>query len=499
MLNKICRQWLTRCRHYWFGQVETRPLSFFRLFFGLVVVKNVLEYLPLAEPFFSDAGIYPIADVFALSSHYSPSLLYALPQTWMVQGFFLLWLLIAIGFTIGYKTKWMAIANFLCFLFVHERNGFIQNGSDAVMHILSFWAMFVPLADHYALDARHNSQPHPTFAFPVRMLQLQVALIYLFTAILKLLYPAWWNGTALFNVLQNPLLTQPIGAWFFSWSPDWLLTFLTYFSLVTELVFMPLVYFPKWQPVLRLTALILVTGLQLGVAFLMPIINFQLAIVAATFVFWQPEWLQVLEKRFWGKPKEESIVPHRINPFWQWGLVAALSLVMFSVIWVNVRGVWVSLPDGVIGEVPAVVGLPKTVLLTTKLAQKWEMFSSGGPTVYEWISMPAQLLDGSTVDLVTGQAPDDLPPHWITGSVLRWREFNTRLAEQPQEWLLQNWAEYECRHFSQPILQLQFIRHTRHTYRLRGEQLAPIDQQKENIGDYFCQVDANYLSLVKNP
>ena len=46
---------------YWFGQVESRPLSLFRIFFGLLVLKNALYSIPLAQLFYSDEGIVPRA------------------------------------------------------------------------------------------------------------------------------------------------------------------------------------------------------------------------------------------------------------------------------------------------------------------------------------------------------------------------------------------------------------------------------------------------------
>lgn len=52
---------------YWFGQVESRPLSLFRIAFGLLVLKNALYSIPLAQLFYSDEGIVPPGPKFGMT------------------------------------------------------------------------------------------------------------------------------------------------------------------------------------------------------------------------------------------------------------------------------------------------------------------------------------------------------------------------------------------------------------------------------------------------
>jgi hypothetical protein len=69
------------------------------------------------------------------------------------------------------------------------------------MRVLSFWMMFLPLDHFYSvnmLPTEHNSKT--TYAFPLRMIQLQVALIYLVTGILKLMGSSWRSGDALYTM-----------------------------------------------------------------------------------------------------------------------------------------------------------------------------------------------------------------------------------------------------------------------------------------------------------
>jgi hypothetical protein len=44
---------------YWFGRVDSRPLSVFRIFFAGLLLKNAIYSIPLATEFYSDAGYVP--------------------------------------------------------------------------------------------------------------------------------------------------------------------------------------------------------------------------------------------------------------------------------------------------------------------------------------------------------------------------------------------------------------------------------------------------------
>ena len=568
-------------RDYWLGRVDSRPLAVFRIFFGALVLKMAVQYVPLARPFFSDAGIVPRAARLTGPLRETPSLLYAFPSAWMAQAFLLLWAAAAFCLLVGYRTRLAAVLVFVGSLSVFERNLFVLNGADQVVQVLSFWAMFLPLGDTYAVDAvrrrwaayrlsgrwedlRVSAAPRRAFAFPVRLLQIQMGLIYLFTGLYKLRGGVWLDGTALHYVLQLPAFLQPTGAWFFSVAPAWLLAFLTHYTLWIELAFVLFMFLPWGQPALRLAGLILATALQVGIGGLMSIFNFQAVMVIGTFVFLEPDWIVAVERglrwtrdvsfvpfwsgaprwfflvlagtradevtqtadwpdgdvwvkdggggrnagtaarqrllghlflsrlwlwlvRFWPERNPSASVValtpaaptdtrppaffRSLPPWWTMArrglLVVSLSLVMGSVLWVNLRGLlkpWV----------PPVTGLARTILLATELTQRWDMFATGGPRTWRWVAVTGQFADGATLDLQTGEPPLDAPPRWSRGTGLRWREFNANVAELQFPWMLQNWGDYLCRTYpagmpAAPLRHVQFTLRSRHTFPPGGQ------------------------------
>jgi hypothetical protein len=257
---------------YWFGEVDSRPLSVFRIVLGLLLLKDAIYHFPIAQVFYSDDGFTPrwaLQD--GMMREYRFSLMDALPYAWMAQVFFALWVVVLILFTTGYRTRLMTILQFLMIVSVHERNIYILNGADTVFRVLSFWSMFIPLGQYYSVDAlrerwkrygrshhlpdlRADPGPRTVYAFPVRMIQLQFALIYLFTAWLKLPGAAWREGNAIYYALQLKSLTLPTGDFLLANAPMPVLKAISYQSNLTEWVFFFFVFLPFGQPLLRAIA-----------------------------------------------------------------------------------------------------------------------------------------------------------------------------------------------------------------------------------------------------
>ena len=320
---------------YWFGRVNSRPLSIFRIFFAGLLLKNAIYSIPLATEFYSDAGYVPrsaLWDGLARTSRFS--IMDAMPYSWMAIIFFSIWAGVALSLLVGNRTKLMVIINFVIVLSIHERNVYILNGADTVIRVLSFWMLFLPLGDHYSVDAlrkrlslyrrsrniedlRVKNNVSTTFAFPLRIFQLQIAIIYLFSFIEKLPGDAWKTGDAIYYTLQLKSLTLPTGDIFLDISPLWLMSGLSYFTLFVEVTFIILVFFPLGQPVLKVLALVLGMFLHLGIALTMSIRDFSLVMVISYIVFFDSSWITAIGRNLrLTLGKSRLVLPSMNSPMW---------------------------------------------------------------------------------------------------------------------------------------------------------------------------------------
>ena len=321
MSQSTARQLLTPRKGYefwkadfWFGQIDSRPLSVFRIALALLLLKDAIYHLPLARDFYSDDGIVPrsaLTDGLARSWRFS--LMDAMPYPWMATLFFVLWIAVLVLLLAGYRSKLMSILNLIILVSIHERDVYVLSGADTVFRVLSIWSVFIPLGHHYSVDAllkrlhryrgshapadlRVEDGPKTAWAFPVRMIQIQFVLIYVFTGLLKIIEPSSWRtGEAVYYAMQIKSLTLPTGDWVEANAPMWLLKIVDYHTLLVELGFTIFMFSPFFQPYLKIGGLALGALLHLGIAVLMAIANFSPVMIASYLLFFEPGWIEWLD------------------------------------------------------------------------------------------------------------------------------------------------------------------------------------------------------------
>lgn len=320
---------------FWFGRVDSRPISVFRVFFSALLFKNAIYNLSLADEFFSDAGYVPRSALWdGLARTDRISLMDAMPYSWMATAFFILWAGVALCLLVGNRTRLMVVLNFVIVLSIHERNIYVLNGADTVLRVLSFWMLFLPLDRHYSVDAMRNrcaaythsrdlddlrarDAPNTVFAFPLRAAQVQIAIIYLFSFIEKLPGEIWQTGEGMHYALQITSLTLPTGDWLLTVSPLWLTSLLSYFTLFVEAAFPLLMFVPFWQPVPRALGLLLGMSLHLGIAATMSIPNFSLIMLISYLLFCDSSWLLAFGRKLVTSQGRSSLMlPPLDSPLW---------------------------------------------------------------------------------------------------------------------------------------------------------------------------------------
>jgi hypothetical protein len=130
------------------------------------------------------------------------------------------------------------------------------------------------------------------------MIQLQVALIYIFTSYMKWQGAFWREGDALYYTFQQNGYLLPAGIWLGEHGPMWLLRLLTWSTLLIEAGFPFLVFFPLLQPWARACGLLLTAAMHLGIALTMSIPDFSVVMWISYILFFEPRWVIGLERQF---------------------------------------------------------------------------------------------------------------------------------------------------------------------------------------------------------
>jgi predicted DCC family thiol-disulfide oxidoreductase YuxK len=209
-------------------------LGVYLLIHFLTLMPNAVELLSNAG-MFSDASILPtwvsLPNVFAISD--SPL---------AVQAIIGISVVLCICLSIGYRRRWAAIALWLIWASIFNRNPLISNPSIPFIGLLLLVCAVLPSGEPASRDPAVLDWAPPSWLS--RALLLTLMLGYTVSGIHKLTAPSWVDGTALTHVLELPIARDIWLRSFVLALPLPLLKFATWSALAMEVLALPLTFLP---------------------------------------------------------------------------------------------------------------------------------------------------------------------------------------------------------------------------------------------------------------
>jgi uncharacterized membrane protein YphA (DoxX/SURF4 family) len=198
------------------------------------------------------------------------SLLYGVESPWLLRAACVAWALATVGLLLGYRTRTCAVITWLLSTSFATLNPHIDNAGDSVRGIILFYLMLCPCGAAWSIDARRRAASGPAYVhpWPLRLLFMQMCLIYFMNGVYKLLGTSWPRGDSLYYVLGDLTLAR----WSYAEFPvPYLLT-----RLLTWLVLAWEAGFPLWValPWTRTAALLLGVAFHLGIGLSMELGGF---------------------------------------------------------------------------------------------------------------------------------------------------------------------------------------------------------------------------------
>ena len=298
-LKDIIRGW----NRFFFEPQSPLPIALFRILFGLVVVANQALIIPDVNAWFSNEGVISFATGRKLAGGAGFNLFNWLPQTYFaVWVIFLISLLSAISMTFGFFTRTSTILLFLALVTLHHRNSLILNSGDTFMRIAIFFMIFSQAGAALSLDrlirvarGKESGEPAPKEPWAMRLIQVQLAFVYLYTFIWKAMGAMWLSGTAVYYTSRiSDFWRFPVP---YIFEHMWTIKLWTWATLLIEFALAVLI----WIKELRYWVLLAGVMLHLGIEYSMNIPLFGFIMIATYVTFIEPEHL---EKSFaWFKSK----------------------------------------------------------------------------------------------------------------------------------------------------------------------------------------------------
>jgi hypothetical protein len=299
---------------FFFEPTSTAGIGLFRIVFGFVVFLSLLGTYPYRALFYTDSGIVS----YATMSHFFPNypIFYF---RWLPAGdpalkyYFLALLFFSLTLTVGFLTRLSSILVFLGIISLSNRNFFVDNAGDDLMRINCFILMFSQAGCAYSIDRWWKGRGQPPRELPQRspwaqrLLQLQLAYLYLNTVFLKLPGAGWKDGTALYYALNYLELKRFHFKYLFYYL--WQIKLATYGVMLAEIAMGTLVWFRKFRyPVLAVAAL-----LHFGINLTMQFPVFQYVMIASLIPFIYPEDIERLIASLLHRGKELYLLRYHRN------------------------------------------------------------------------------------------------------------------------------------------------------------------------------------------
>ncbi len=296
--------WFTRERHM------TRSFSMLRILYALAMLSILLPSFPDRSYLWGPASwwVEPEAKRRGFITH--NVLITKSSEFWFDISYIAL-IALALLFLVGFYTRFVTPVLLIMLVSLQANNPYLLNGGDVLMRITLSFMLFASLSQHYSVDAwlrkRRQSRavqprrplfpPHLAHALHNAALMLgmfQIMLVYVTSAIYKLMGSEWLDGTAFYYGLTLdafavlPMVNELI------WQSSPVIYVSTWVALWVQLLFPVMLL---WRPS-RITAVIAMLFMHLGIALLLSLWAFSLVMIALDLLFVRDQSWQRLGNRF---------------------------------------------------------------------------------------------------------------------------------------------------------------------------------------------------------
>ncbi|MGH9183795.1 MAG: HTTM domain-containing protein [Acidimicrobiales bacterium] len=233
---------------FWFAPTPTSTLAVVRIGYGVLLLAWSLLLSADLFTFFSDSGLLPEKPPIT----WTWTVLDVFPSKTAIAVLFALQVAAAVCLIVGYRTRLAAVVALVGLTSFQIRNPVVFNSADILLRLFGLYLVFAPAGVALSVDRwrRHRDR---FWEFPlrapwaVRLMQVQLSAVYLFTVWLKLRGTTWNEGTAVSYAMRvGEVARFDVPLWVTNWAP--LANLLTYTTLAIEVALALFVWNRRARP-----------------------------------------------------------------------------------------------------------------------------------------------------------------------------------------------------------------------------------------------------------
>lgn len=277
-------------REFFHEPVDVRVAAAIRIGYAGLLLINVLCWWPDLDRWFSESGVLSLTSSRQVIATNNLTLFQILPtDSSTLRIAYGLFLCHIVGLLLGWLSRVNAICCYVWLVSFQHRNSLLFEGEDTLFRIIGFLLIFMPMNRAWSIDQLRRpavpSTPIVADGWSVRLLQLEMTMVYFSAGWCKLLGAPWRDGTALYYVtrLDDYWGRFPVPSVIAD--TPWIVRALTWTTIGIELAVPVLVWF---APTRRL-ALLLVLIFHLACDYAMHLFLFHWIMLVGWLSFVKPE------------------------------------------------------------------------------------------------------------------------------------------------------------------------------------------------------------------
>jgi len=297
-----CGEWAAAWDAFWFTPSDPLPLAVIRICTGILLTWSAIVWCLDADAFFGDAGWLAADDVWRMNdprgmpwlwSWYFP----ATPSA--VTAMAAVCVVAAVMLTVGLATPLAAVVSLAGVVSAVNRAPLNTFGLDDTLGLLLVGLVVGPSGARLSLDRRlgwaGQGGPSVRATIGLRLIQVHLCVVYLFSGCGKMFGASWWEGTALWGAAAN-VQYRTLDLTFLARRPL-VVNALTLATLFWEVAYPALV----WPRLTRRLFLAMAVAVHLGIGLAMGMMEFGLAMITANLAFVPADTWRALARRITGR------------------------------------------------------------------------------------------------------------------------------------------------------------------------------------------------------
>ncbi|MFH5207219.1 HTTM domain-containing protein [Antrihabitans sp. NCIMB 15449] len=243
-------------RKFWFEPQSAATLGFIRIAYGVLAIAWTVSLLPDLHVLFGESGVQPKA----APGDYQWSVLNIWSgdiAVWAVWGTLMVG---SIALTLGWHSRLAALLVFVCMVSFQRRDIYVFNSGDVLVRMEALMLALAPCGAALSLDRRRTAgsfwSAQLRAPWVIRLMQVQLSLIYLVTVHGKVAGTTWNDGTAVAYALQLRDL-QNFAAPEWLWTSPFFMNVATWGTLLVELALGVFVWNKRLRPYVLIAGVVM--------------------------------------------------------------------------------------------------------------------------------------------------------------------------------------------------------------------------------------------------